>query len=365
MASHYTILFLIGVILGVLSILLFVFWLLLIAYRLYLTLKQYNQYLKKYVADSYLRSEILKALRIVRNRDIFLLILILLDIFIFISYTLILSQMDMNVYHSKATKIIFNEVFHNCTFNSMFAYSYIYPANALLIITFGMLLITEYMLISFLNSYLSIHYLGYSLPKKVRNKYIICWVLQYCVQMVFIVPKLQIFLPSVFTLLLFLNWLNLVVSSRKMCKAIRSRMEEIRLFEWNPTQYRQFSTSLKRYKLAMGFYLSGFLALVVCMVFLSLSYFLQLLTSKCYTKEVYGINYYYHLSDHVSQMITSLILDFQTYIAFTFALIWGLLFLFPSFFLFLVYVSNYLYDFCTGKGNMAKLQNELLEPLMK
>ena len=355
-----------GFIIGVVSVFLLIFWLTVISYRLRLTLKKYKHYLKVYVGDSRIRSEILYALETVRNKDIFLLIIVLLEIVIYICMTLVLPQMNMHVYQQAKYIEDFYKQFPNCSsFNPLIAYSYLYPANTFMIITFGMLIITQFMLISFLNSYLAGRYFGHSLPRKVIYKYIFWWFFQYSIQAIFIIPKLLIALPSVITIFLFLNWLNLIASSRKMSSAIKSKMKEIRLFEWNPTLYRYFSKNFKQYKIFMGSLVVALFFLALTMAFLSITYLLHLIIfANSFLEKVYGINLNVTLLPSNNKIISMYFDTFQRGFALLFAFLYALWLLVPSLLFFLFYVVNLLYSRCTGKGNINKINTELFQPLM-
>ena len=356
--------FSIGFIIGVLSVLLLTFWLTVITYRLKLTLKKHKYYLKEYFGDSRIRSQILYALETVRNKDIFLLILIILDISMFFCFTLVLPQLNINVYKSVYTESIRDEVFPKCNISLFIVYFYVYPANTFMIITFGMLIITQFMIISFLNSYLSGRYFGHSLPRKVIYKYIFWWVFQYIMQTIFIVPKLLIFLPLVCVVFLFFNWFNIILTSRKMCNAIRSKLEEIRLFEWNPNHYRIISRNFKHYKAAMSVFIFSFLLSVIALTIISILYFLHIVTGNCYLETVYGITAKVNLTQNATKQIQDIVDELLFAFAFALSSVNAILLLLPSLLMFLFYGVNLIYHCCTGKGNMNRINTELFEPLM-
>ena len=361
MVSESFVEFVFGFIIGVLIVLL-TFWLTVLIYRLNTTLKKYKHYRQEYVGDSHLRSEILYALETVRNRDIFLIILVLLEIIICFCMTLVTPQMDLHLYHNSKYLHKFHELFPNCSsFHPLLAFSYIYPANTFMIITFGMMIITQFMLISFLNSYLAVRYFGYSLPRKVIYKYIFWWIFHYSIQAICIIPKLLLFLAPLFTVLVFFNWLNLIVSSRKMCSVIRSKMKEIYLFECNPALYRNLFRSLRQYKLCMGTLILAFFFLLLCSAFLSITYFLHIIMfSSPFLGKVYGI----HLKMDLLNVTSADFFYIQNLVSTTLGFLYGLCILIPSLFLFLFYILNVLYNRCTGKGNISKINIDLFKPLM-
>ena len=340
---------------GTIGILLLLYWLIIITYRLYLIRNKRKKYLNSRELDPRAHSQILYTFTTVRNRDICLIALILLEILIVATSSFVVPEYI--IHYLSSTK---NITFLNCTFKEPFiAIVYIYPAYALLFVLIFSSSITQLLLISFLNSYLAGRYFGHSFPKIVVCKYIFVWVFQTFLQTICIIPKLQIlFLPTT-TLLLFLNWLNLIASSRKLSRAIRSKIKEIRLFEWNPTQFRNQSRNLKQYTISMGFLISAFFFAIVAIGVLTVS---MLLFSSCFIKIVYGINISFNFT-HVPD-IRNIIDTFDYWVVYFFLVISAVLLFLPSLFIFLNHIANLLYDRCTGKGNMQKINNALFDPLI-
>ena len=348
---HLSLAYLIGTI-GTLHLL---YWLIIITYRLYLIRNKRKRYLNSPELDPRAHSQILYTFTTVRNRDICLVALILLEILIVATTSFVVPE-----YCSRYLNSTKNNTFLNCTFKEPFiAIFYVYPAHALLFVLIINSSFTQLLLISFLNSYLAGRYFGHSFPKIVVCKYIFVWIFQAFLQIICIIPKLQIlFLPTT-TLLLFLNWLNLIASSRKLSRAIRSKIKEIRLFEWNPTQFRNQSRNLKQYTISMGFLISAFFLLIVAAGVYTLS---MLLFATCFIRIVYGININFNLT-HVSD-IYHVVSTFDYWAVFFFLVIYAVLLFLPSLFIFLNHIANLLYDRCTGKGNMQKINNALFDPLI-
>ena len=343
---------------GTIGILLLLYWLIIITYRLYLILNKHKQYLNSPELDPRTHSQILYTFTTVRNRDTCLVALILLETLIVVTSSFALPAFWSHLLDFKSP--IVKETFSNCeSLNSIIVYLYIYPAYALLFVLISISFLTQLLLISFLNSYLAGRYFGHSFPKIVVCKYIFVWIFQTFLQTICIIPKLQIlFLPTT-TLLLFLNWLNLIASSRKLSRAIRSKIKEIRLFEWNPTQFRNHSRNLKQYTISMGFLISAFFFLTVAIGVLTIS---MLLFSTCFIRIVYGININFD-STHVSE-IHRVVSTFDYWVVYFFLVIYTVLLFLPSLFIFLKHIANLLYDRCTGKGNMQKINNALIDPLI-
>ena len=355
--------FALGLIIGTVSVLLLVFWVTVIIYRLRKTLKKYKHYLKEFAGDSHLRSEIIQALETGKTRDILLLIVIVLEIVTYFCCTLVIPQLNIHVYQNPEYIQVFYEQFPNCSnFNPLIAFSYIYPANTFMFVTLSMLIIAQFMIISFLNSYLAVRYFGYSIPKKVVYKYIFCWVFQYSILSIFIIPELVIFLPIVLTVLLIFNWLNLIITSKSMCSSIRSKIVEIKLFEWNPDLYKNLSNTLRSYKLFMGILILGFLFFVLTLGFLSIAYLLNIIIfSNAFLGKVYGIHLTFNIpKGHALEHFDAI----QRYVAIALAVVYSLCLLIPSLFMFLNYTLSLIYNRCTGKVNMSRFNAELFKPLM-
>ena len=359
MSFERTLHFSLTYLLGTISTLLLLYWLIIITYRLYLIRNKHKQYLNSPELDPRAHSQILYTFTTVRNRDICLIALILLEILIIPTSSFALPAFLSHLLYFESP--IVKETFPNCeSSNSIIVCLYIYPAYALPFVLISISFLTQLLLISFLNSYLAGRYFGHSFPKIVVCKYIIVWIFQAFLQTICIIPKLQIlFLPTT-TLLLFLNWLNLIASSRKLSRAIRSKIKEIRLFEWNPTQFRNQSRNLKQYTIAMGFLISAFFFLLLDIGVITVTYFL--LMKSCFIRTVYGINVSFNLT-HVSD-IRNVIITFDHWAVYLFIVIYAVLLFLPSLFIFLNHIANLLYDRCTGKGNMQKINNALFDPLI-
>ena len=341
---------------GTIGILLLLYWLIIITYRLYLIRNKRKKYLNSPELDPRAHSQILYTFTTVRNRDICLIALILLEILIVVTSSFALPSVAQ--YAHKHVPI-----FSDCShLSALVASAYTHPVYGLFLTTICLLVITQLLLISFLNSYLAGRYFGHSFPKKVTYKYIFVWVFQCVLQTISMIPKLQIlFLPTT-TLLLFLNWLNVIASSRKLSRAIRSKIKEIRLFEWNPTQFRNQSRNLKQYTIAMGFLISAFFLLTVALLFLTISFFLNILVSNCYFSVVYGINL--RIDANFTNGIHNNIEELGDWIGYSIVVSFAILLLLPSLILVLFYLLNSLYDRCTGKGNAYKVNKMLSEPLL-
>ena len=178
----------IGICAGILSLLLLIFWLSVTSYRLY---KSRNTR-KYYACVDY--SEILYTLQTVQIRDICLIILIVLEIIIIVCLTFILpvaSTRLLNSVNSDVTQ--YNETFPKCI-NELrtiivVLYSYTHPLNAAGYVSICMVIISQLMLISFLNSYLAARYFKHKLQKKFFIKYSVFWVIQFLILAITVTPQ--------------------------------------------------------------------------------------------------------------------------------------------------------------------------------
>ena len=356
---------------GILSLFLLIFWLSVTLYRLYKSRNTRKYYLHTYVDYSHIRSEILYTLQTVQNRDICLLILILLEIILVMCLTFIIPVDANSMIESYSGATIYNETFPECrnTSNawviSFLLYTYTHPIHYVIYVCICMVIISQLMLISFLNSYLAARYFKHKLQKKFFIKYFLLWVLQFLILAITVTPQIQLFLPLTMPILLFANWVNLVVTSRKLCNYIKSIIKEIRLFESNPVALREHTTNLKRYRIAMGFLISSYLSFLIAMLALVALFLMEVIfAGNCYVGGVYGIKLDFDDKTGFNQHMHNLLHNIGVAFGLFFSLLFAILLFFPSLYLVVKYFLCWLYTCCTGKGNMRRMNNTLLEPLL-
>ena len=178
---------------GALSLLLLIFWLSVTSYRLYKSRSTRKYY--ACVDYSHIRSEILYTLHTVQIRDISLIILILMEIVLVICLTFIIPVVGdiADDHYSGATA--YNEAFPECEnisanwVISFLLYTYTYPINYVLYVCICMVIISQLMLISFLNSYLAARYFKHKLQKKFFIKYSVFWVIQFLILAITVTPQ--------------------------------------------------------------------------------------------------------------------------------------------------------------------------------
>ena len=361
----------IGIFAGSLSLLLMIFWLSVTSYRLYKSRNTRKFYLHTYVDYSHIRSEILYALQTVRNRDICLLILIIMEIIIIISLSFILPVASTHLFDSVASGVSqYNETFPKCANKfesiSIVLYSYTHPLNAAVYVSMCMLIISQLMLISFLNSYLAARYFKHKLQKKFFIKYFLLWVFQFLILAITVTPQIQLFLLLTMPILLAANWVNLIYTSRKLCNYIKSKIKEIRLFESNPAALREHTTNLKQYRIAMGFLISSYFFFVLAITDISTLLFIDIIFGgSCFVEQVYGIKLDIPFTGTQHAHHIHLILYFIGDISsFFFAIFYAALLIIPSLYLVVKYLVCWLYNCCTGRGNMSRMNNALFKPLV-
>ena len=343
-------------------------WLTIIIYRLNETRKRKKKMLLKHDIDTIVRFQNIYSLETARNKDIFLFILIIVEI-VSLFCSLIIAPPILNFAYSSEMLQIIDQYFprNTCILNNIVAVMYIYPASVLFVIFYMMLVVTQLMLISYINRYIAARYFGYSLAKRTIRKYIFCWIFVGLFQVIFCIRKLQIFLLPSITIVIFLNWCNLVITSRKMCSAIQSKLKEIRLFEWNPTHSRQLSNNLKFYKRTIGFIITSFLFVVLLSTVISIWYPSEiLLLGDCYMHKVYNLTALnFNFNQPTKEMISKYFKQINQWIVYALEIISIVLLLSPSVYIFTNYLANYLYNLCTGRGNINKLNKVLFDPLLE
>ena len=361
----------IGVGIGIVSLLLMIFWLSVTSYRLCKSRNTRKYYLHTYVDYSHIRSEILYALQTVRNRDIYLLILIIMEILIIICLTFItpLNSDIMVETYSGAT--LYNGTFPECENTSntwvipILLYSYTHPSYCIPYYCICMLIISQLMLISFLNSYLAARYFKHQLQKKFFMKYFLLWVFQFPILAITVTPQIQLFLLLTMSILFTANWVNLICTSRKLCNYIKSKIKEIRLFESNPSALREHTTNLKQYKIAMGFLISSYFSFLLVILALGSLFLMEVIfAGNCYVKMVYGITLNISDTTGSNQHIHDVLHNIVEAFCLLFAFLYAALLMIPSLYLVVKYLVCWLYNCCTGRGNMSRMNNALFEPLV-
>lgn len=351
---------------AVITVIMLVTWFIVVVYRLFLNRERYKQLSKTQPGnqDSY-RKNIFN-LRTFIVRDTYLAIITVVEM-----CALIIS---MNTFF-----YIYNEIidsrkvsrqvsdYFRCHVQSIIGFSYIHPSLLLFFIPLSVMCTTLLMLISHLNSYLAARYLGNSLPKQYKYKYVYRCAIQCVVQLILIFPKLQLLFFPTFEVFFFYNWLDVVLSSRKVISAIKSRINEIRYFEWNSAhmdQLRNYSTNLIHYKITMCSALCALFTLIVLSTTTIIIYYLELiLLGNCYFQKVFGVNINITIS-HTPEKDESIALVVNAWLALIISIAFAIFFTLPSIVIFSMFLLNSLYSCLTGKVNMRRYNNAIFEPLI-
>ena len=157
------------------------------------------------------------------------------------------------------------------------------------------------------------------------------------------------------------NWFYIIVTSRKVTTAIRSKIREIHLFEWDAAQNRHYTQSLKSYKLVMFVVVTSIFLLMLIFPILTIIFYLEvILGGQCYFEQVYGISVSYNSTD-ANQVKLS---EATYWIVLTLGSAFGVLYSLPSIVIFMGYLVNSIHSRCTGRGDMRRLTNTLFDPLI-
>ena len=157
----------------------------------------------------------------------------------------------------------FNETtFNNCTkgvFEIHYEYYLLhtYPYLTTIITIIFLIIISFFQLFSFLCTYLKRRYNGYNIDKRVVSKYAAWWCIQAVLLFLCTIPYTQILLAVIGPLLLFINWIVLVLESRSLSRAIQSVLYEIKHFECDDVRYKTSYASYKTYKVFIRFQLTA------------------------------------------------------------------------------------------------------------
>lgn len=345
------------VVLGLVFLITSLIWLFIITYRLCLTRRKYRQFSKSYSAS---RTQILYNLETFQHRDTLLIILLILEQVCIFTFMFGGHEYYTNTYHSESAKEQVNQYF-NCNITLIPAVSYLHPEYTIFFILLSMMTITHLMLISYINAYLAARYLGHSLLKGYKRKFIGVWLLQFAIQLLFVIPRLQLFSMLVVSLSTTSNWIYIIVTSRKVTTAIRLKIKEVRLFEWDAAQYRHYTHSLRSYRRVMFIVVTSISLLMLIIPILTILFYLELiLGGQCYFEQVYGITLPYN-STGVNQVKLS---EATYWVILTLGSAFGVLYSLPSIVIFIGYLVNSIHSRCTGKGDMRRLTNTFFDPLI-
>ena len=348
------------VVLGLISLITSLIWLFVIIYRIYLTRLKYRQYSKSFHAYFDSHNRILYNLETFQYRDTLLIILIILEQVCIFTFMFGGHEYYTSTYKSESALKEVKEFF-SCNVTLIPAVSYLHPEYTIFFILLSMMIVTHLMLISYINAYLAARYLGHSLLKSYKCKYILVWLFQFAIQLFFVIPRLQLLSMLVVSLSTISNWFYIIVTSRKVTTAIRLKIKEIRLFEWDAAQYRHYTQSLRSYRHVMFVVVTSIFLLMLIIPILTILFYLELiLGGQCYFEQVYGISVPYN-STGANQVK---LLEATYWVILTLGSGFGVLYSLPSIVIFIGFLVNSIHSRCTGKADMRRLTSTFFDPLI-
>ena len=259
--------------------------------------KKYTRYKLVNQIDSYLRSKILENYRTTMLKDVLLILMLVLEwlllifmlIFVkirtsytsddFINSTISIECDKENSHLNLIETLLFNEPW----LLSIFLFA-------------AILFISNILLFSFLSTYLKRRYYGHPLDNRLICKYVSWWSFQVLLLSLSSTPFTHIFSYILFPILIVVDFVILFRASRKLGRAIRSVLDDIRRFENDDVLYRSVRTSYSSYKTFVTLHILALFAFILIIIFLCIYQFLQIiLFQTCYLEFLYHIQYNLHL----------------------------------------------------------------------
>lgn len=348
---------------GCVSLTLWIYWFIIIFYRLHQTIKKRRICTRSQELEPQVRKQNLYNLETARNKDSFLLVILFLETIITINTGFVFPKLFYSEYNNEPEKTT-NSTF-SCEINTFLTFNYTYPVAFIFYVSFCMLYITQMLVIAYLNLYIVARYFKHKVTRETRLKLMYWWIIQWFVLAITSIRQLQLFLYSAITILLAVNLVVLNYSRKKLCNVIQSKIDEIRNFEWNPTQLRNLTVNLRFYNLTMKIIIIVFFLTFLGMFLISICFISEMiLTGNCFLKKVYDIDINL-FSENKTRKIYLKFEDVINWSAVVYCAIIMSTLMAPSIIFILIYLANYMYDKCTGKGHTYKLQKALLEPMLQ
>ena len=257
-----------------------------------------------------------------------------------------------------------NDTFFNCT-KTEFKVHYLsyliftYPALMDAIILILLLIISDILSLSFLCTYLKTRYCGYSLDKRMVRKYVVWWCVQALLLFLCVIPYTQILLVVICPILLLINWTLLVAESRRLSRAIRSVLYEIKHFECDDVGYRASYASYRTYRIFVPFQLLAVLFLIISLLSLCCSYVIHyFVLNNC--NRYRFVNFNVDLSHEALEVARHVSSILSSYIMHTLILLYQIFTMAPLVLLAVISLSRYL----NKKINLLKYDRHLSQPLL-
>ena len=308
-------------------------WVVILTKNILTNLREYKYY--KYISliDIRVRYRILFNYKTVMIKDVFLIAIVLCESVSYI-YWLIYAEV---IY---VAKVNFINSDSNCTrFGQITPWYNPVLGLPVVVIVWGELLISLFLLFSILSAYLSQRYYSNPLGNRVKYKYAGWWCFQTTILFVCICPYLQICLSIILLTLMTINWWIFFKETKKLIRAIRAVLNDIRYFDCDEERYRNLKASYFSYKLFIGFQLVSLAIFVFSMWLLGFFEILSILSNNCYFKNVYNVD----INVNHMALLGNIAKDCIDYIYLTVQVLYSFIFSFPIVLVLIFLLRNQLY----------------------
>ena len=340
-------------------------------------LKHFRSSWKEYVSikrlpsiDKLIQSKIEYNYKTVLFKDLALLTILVLEWLLHL-YTLIIFGTSHIIRHRRdALEAEISLAFNKCAEPGKILFfigvSYTKPVIFIYPIVLVIMFVTYILLFSFLCTYLKRRYCGYSLDNRVVSKYVVWWCVQAALLFLCAIPYTQILLTVVCPILLLINWTLLVAESRRLSRAIRSVLYEIKHFERDDVRYSASYASYRTYRIFISIQLTGILVLIVLCINLCVYYLLEvLLVNNCYLELLYNYEFgFLPKQADTQQNISKIISSIHDYATFLLFLSYSAIMILPRVAFLLKWGLHSLVKRLTYKRNPIRFNQAILKPLL-
>ena len=238
------------------------------------------------------------------------------------------------------------------------------PAIQLIPISYGILTISSMMLLIILSTYLARRYFGYSLEKRLLFQLVTWWASQILFLFISLIPYLQL-LIFIIPILMTIDWILLVKSSRKLSRTIKSKLFEVLHFENDRVRYRMQRVNYITYNVFITIHLFTILSTILLITLFTITASVKgLILNQCYLKQNYNIDLQINLDIETRAVLRKTMFTvIDGYAMFSIELVYGLLLVLPYLCVSLAYLSHVM---CRGTtcGRAYRFNNAMIEPLL-
>ena len=238
------------------------------------------------------------------------------------------------------------------------------PAIQLIPISYGILAVSSMMLLIILSTYLSRRYYGYSLEKRLLFQLVTWWASQILFLFISLIPYLQLLIATV-PVLLTIDWILLIKSSRKLSRTIKSKLFEVLHFENDRVRYRMQRVNYITYNVFITIHLFTILTTILLSTLFIITALVEgLILNQCYLKQNYNIDLQINLDKETRAALRKTVfVVIERYAMFSIELVYGLLLVLPYLCMSLAYLSHVM---CRGTtaGRAYRFNNAMIEPLL-